>query len=84
MRVCVCVCVCVFVLPHALVCMCMCGFLNFCLNLHGEVLLKALVYMILCFNYNVINVVSVTMFLILLHSQLDLWGSPFLVRFLRL
>ena len=36
------------------------------LNLHVKALIKALVYMILWFNYNVMNVVNIVMFYLII------------------
>ena len=69
MCVCVCVCVCVCI------CICVCVW-NFCLflffvcfNLHDKALLKALVYIIIQFNYNVMGVVNVVMFYLVIISD---------------
>ena len=64
MCVCVCVCVCahVCVYVHVHVCVCV-------LNLHVKVFLKALVYMILWFNYNVMDVISMDMFYLVIISD---------------
>ena len=78
------VCVCVCVVGCGCVCVCVCVRYVCVLNLHVKAFLKALVYMILWFNFNVIDVVNVVMFYLVIISDTTKKFLPGDKRFIEL